>query len=102
MMRFCGFCDPAPPPPPQLKIFFIVKQTIVKISTLHTFLYAFVNSISDTSKYLQHEVLFMGERTIRHVNFFEDSVDIYMIYGKNMANMGNPHLLKSLGSAAKI
>ena len=46
----------------------------------------------------------MGERTIRHVNFFEDSVDIYMImiYGKNMANMGNPHLLKSLGSAAKI
>ena len=94
------------PPPPQPKIFFIVKQTIVKISTLHTFLYAFVNSIIDTSKYLQHEILFMGERTIRHVNFFEDSVDIYMymimIYGKNMANMGNPHLLKSLGSAAKI
>ena len=44
----------------------------------------------------------MGEWTIRHVNFFEDSVDIYMIYGKNMANMGNPHLLKSLGSAANI
>ena len=53
-----------------------MQWKIVKISFLPTFPYVFVNSILDVSKYLQHELPFMGERTSK--KNFEDSVGIYM------------------------